>query len=329
MPIFAGVAPETPTGPPVVEEVQGTPVLLPRAALPRTTFIWQPHEEEAIALSDPGSGLETPTGWSGFDMPPLEFTEEEGPWDGSEVTNIRLAPRDVFIPLTIRGKTWEELRERHQRVMNSLAPRNRYGTSVAPSPGLLSVVHPDGTKRTGKAFYKSGAEGVTGRGASGLWYRKIPLNFRYPDPLFYDPEEVLVSWAAGELPRDFFPILPVRLNSLSSSFGQPFPIGNAGPAEVWPLWEIHGPGAEISMVRMSDGAKLTIGGPFVDGEVVIVDTRPESPRVYSNKSGNKWGKKRGRFWSIPDGDSRIRIDYTGTLPGHEVILRYIPRYWTA
>jgi hypothetical protein len=87
-----------------------------------------------LALTD-ANGITVTPGVQGFDTPPVVLSESNpADFDGSIVTNVRYAPRDVFIPIGVTAETEFDQRTTTRSLASLLNPQL--------GPVTLTVTHP-------------------------------------------------------------------------------------------------------------------------------------------------------------------------------------------
>lgn len=233
--------------------------------------------------------------------------------DGNVVRGVRYESRDVYIPLRLDGGTTGELSTLRRRLTALLAPHL--------GPVELRIQDPaTETDRMIRGFYKDGLTGDFGAGFYGSW-QTLGLTFECPDPWWLGDEKT-VSFFVNPGTKPFLstvvPFFPVKL-SASTVIGR-FDVNIQGDGDVFPVWEIEGPGEDL---KIADGAnRLEINGQFKAGEVVRIDTR--EGRI----TPDRWADipVSSRLFPLSPGQHNIRVTMVGATTETVVRLTYRERY---
>jgi hypothetical protein len=266
-------------------------------------------------------------GTQGLDLPPVDLFSDPFPGDdGDYYRSMRNKLREVFLPILVSGPSQPAARDAQRRLFALLNPRQTDGL-------MLDIGQYDGTTRRLYCRYAGGAEGDWGSGWF-KWWSKMGITLRAFDPYFYDTvavesEFVLESTASPLVgtSKDFFPI---TLSASDVDFTD-VPVSNKGDVEAFPVWTITGPtasGLEIGLNGESE--KLFTLGAIASGEVVTVTTARAYQSVV-DQTTNRWTllQPGSYLWSLPPGDSSLRISGSGFDVDTKVQLSFTPRYLAA
>lgn len=258
-------------------------------------------------------------GSTGLGIPPVETAKSARlGGDGSHVRNVRFGDREVYIPLRMEAESTAEL---------SLL-RRRLNRLVAPIPGdplgsLVDVTIDDratGTVRTIQGIYTDGLDGDFGSDYHGYW-QKLGLTFDCPDPWWLGPERLrTLQVAPGTKPFlsqtvPFFPVVLAPSNVVGA-----WDIEIRGDGEVWPSWEVVGPGRDL--VIESGDKRLSILGEF-PSTPTLIQTRP---RRITPRERFRDLVKGSTLFSLPPGHHQIRVSMVGADENTIVRLVYRERY---
>lgn len=265
----------------------------------------------------PGDAVIHMTGSEGLGLAPVEVDSAERlGGDGSVYRGMRYGEREVFLPLAILGESMSEVNE----------TRRRLADFVAPDRGMVWVRVTDpltGEVREIEGLYTEGLEGTYGDQYRATW-QTLGVRLWCPDPWWKGPERIRTFRVApGTKPfiSQTVPFFPVVL-APSNVVGE-FEVAIRGDGEVWPSWEIVGPGSDLVIARGDERIFLsgvlsagTQGRIEVQRDDVIVDPVEWWPRIGMDAS----------FFSLRPGENRLRIEMTGGSTESAVRLVWRERY---
>lgn len=253
-------------------------------------------------------------GSTGLGIAPTEIESSDRiAGDGSIVRGVRYGARDVFIPLRMEAESMGALSELRRSLSALLAPHR--------GEIEIRVVDPaTGTDRNISGLLKDGLSGDFGTGYHGYW-QHLGLTFECPDPWWLGPERTrTLQVAPGSKPFlsetvSFFPVVLAP----SSIVGE-FEVQINGDGEVWPTWEIAGPGSDLTIQRGDE--RIYIDGEFAGGSVTRIQTRPRriSPDRWDDVSLDS------KLFPLRPGANRLRITMVGATPDTLVRLVWQERY---
>lgn len=214
-------------------------------------------------------------GSEGLGIPPVDIAKADRLTShGSIVRGVRYTDREVFLPIFLDCADIFELNALRQEWYDLVAPDK--------GPVEIRVEIPQGgdadpVSRSIFGYYKSGLEGDFGDDYYGDAQR-IGLTFDCPDPLWLGPEQTMtLQINPGVKPflsatEPFFPVI------LAQSFAKgEWTISVAGDSEVWPTWEVTGPGSDL--IIQSGTERIFIQGQFAAGSVTRIQTAPDRMRI--------------------------------------------------
>lgn len=258
-------------------------------------------------------------GSTGLGIAPVEVSKSDRlSGDGSHVRGVRYGDREVFIPLFVQQPSTGDLHVWRRTLNRLLAP-----VPGDPSGSLVDVTVDDpatGSRRTVRGIYTGGLEGEFGSDYHGDW-QTLGLTFECPDPWWLGPEKTVdlkVNPGVKPFLSDTVPFFPVVL-AQSTVQGQ-FTVEVEGDGPVWPVWEIVGPGSDLSIRRGSE--RIFIGGEFAAGSVTRVQTRPRRivPDRWDDVSLDS------SLFSLRPGQNRLDVSMVGATPETLVRLVWQARY---
>lgn len=258
-------------------------------------------------------------GSTGLGLAPVEVSKSSRlAGDGSIVRGVRYADREVFIPLFVEQPSTGDLSLWRRELNRLLAP-----ASGDPGGSLVDVRVEDpatGTVRIARGIYTGGLEGDFGSDFYGNW-QTLGVTFECPDPWWLGPERTqTLQVDPGSKPflSDSVPFFPIILGS-STVVGE-FDVPIEGDGEVWPVWEITGPGTDLLIQRGDE--RIFIAGEFPAGDVTRIQTRPRriTPDRWDDVSLDS------TLFSLQPGQNRIHITMVGATPETLVRLVWQERY---
>lgn len=246
---------------------------------------------------------------------------------GEYVTGWHPEPRDLVVPVWVRGDTRAEFLDRKRALLAALAPRHGLAT--------LRLAEADGRARAFRCYRLRGGEGETTRDAAGRRWTKLLLELRCPNPYaFGDP--VTVTFRQPD-PVPWFPITPLRL--VSSQVLGDVQVSVDGDVPSLPAWRIDGPANGVVELRgrlLPDGTakRIRLRTLLLADQWIDVTTEPGQVDIRDHAGASRWGDllEGSEFWAVEPGTSRIRVSVEGAVGGDggsAVHLTYQPRYETS
>ncbi|WP_141434381.1 phage tail domain-containing protein [Bacillus sp. 03113] len=255
-------------------------------------------------------------GPSGRYMPPIEYTEDEVPFQpGSRARDVKVKAREMDFPVEINGETQMDIRNKLRQLLRIFNPLK--------GDGKIKSIIPDGSQREIVCRYKGGLE----INESGQIWEKFILVLKAFDPYWYDTATIVKTFKTNESLGRFFPILPLRL--ASSTVFADTTIDNTGDVETWPEWIITGPGENIILRNMTTGEVLEMTIKLEAWESITIDTKPFIKTIIRNDGTNLYYTltDESSLWALQDGQNSIRIEMSDVTDDSKVQLSYKNRYW--
>lgn len=280
------------------------------------TIIWVDANGTEHILTDQ-EDISVTIGPSGRYMPPIEYSEEETPYQpGSKPKQVKVKAREMDFPVEINGQTQMDIKNKLRSLLKMFNPLKGDGT--------IKCISPDGSTREIKCRYKGGLE----ISESGQIWQKFVLVLKAFDPYWYDSNTIVQTFKTGQ-PATFFPIFPLRLSS-STVFADTS-IDNIGDVEAWPEWIITGPGEGIVLRNLTTGEAIRFthdDAKLGVGESLVINTKPFVKTVEKNsKNIFHTMSDDSSLWSLQDGVNSIRLEMSNATEASSIQLSYRPRYW--
>lgn len=292
-----------------------------------------------LAPAGPGGGAEELVSWiapdgsstvldvewalSGRFAPPPEFQTEGIPGQsGLRLREVKHTDREMTFPIWLTAQTEGELRHKLRQLVYAMDPTR--------GEGKIRVITPTGDQREINCRYSGGLDVDETLGdTSGIHAQKAAISFRAFDPYWQDANSITVEYTTGSV-ESFFPFFPLRLTS--SEVFTDATLTNAGDVQAWPVWEIVGPGENISLINQTSGRRIVLEGvALANGESIVIDTQPGAKTLTHSNGANMFPylSTASSLWPILQGGNAIRIEMSDSTETSKVILTYRPRYLTA
>jgi phage-related protein len=268
---------------------------------------------------DTTNGVKILRGIKGFFMPPFSFSEDEVPFvAGSNLRNIKVATRELELPVVISGSNEVDFMTKMRSMMNTFNPMN--------GNGKIRCISYDGSQREINCRYYGGFE-MDENAATDTRQTAIGV-FRAFDPYWYDTSTIIQTFTTGQ-PATFFPFFPLRLSS--STVFTDTSINNTGDVETCPTWVITGPGNSIYLRNLTTGEIININVTLGIGETIAIDTRQGKKTVTKGDGTNlyQYLSSDSSLWALQKGTNNIRIEMQNATTQSSVNLSYQNRYWSS
>lgn len=279
----------------------------------------------AWRLTDRSSGV-VATACAGISGPSPSVTSINLPGGGAIPRSYRPAARTITVGIFTEAGTQDDFLSLQDRWARALW-NERNGN---PAPGLLVVSRPDGSARQIPVMHVDGGDQSDDDSSkSGLTWSTYALTFAADDPLWSDAQPIELQFgtsSAGGVP----PMPPIVL-APPTLLGETR-VTNAGDADSYPVWTIHGPGQPLlanSTTGRSFGLDVTLGSD----EIVTVDTRQGMQSAVDQDGDDRWSdlvKSSPRdLWPLAPGLNELSLALAGSGEGSQVILSYTRRWLRA
>lgn len=251
---------------------------------------------------------------SGRFMPPVKLTEQEVPGrPGAILFAQRHDVRDFALAIWVDSADDVSLRAALRGLVAKMDP--------VRGIGKIRVTGPAGDQREIECVYASGLEMPEKLGdSSGIYSQRAAVQFRAHWPYWRDTS--VQSWTFSAVGSANFlgnPFFPLRVTSSAVATEQT--VNNDGDVEAWPIWIVNGPGSGIVFRNVTTNKWTDLSSlSLVQGEQLIVDTRPGYKTVVTNTAGvlsNAFGNlsSTSELWSLARGVNDIQLQMTSTLAG--------------
>ncbi|MEU5902158.1 phage tail domain-containing protein [Streptomyces venezuelae] len=258
-----------------------------------------------------GAGFQATAGLTGMGLPSVNVQWLEGAGDGARWRGQRVLPREIDMPLDIVGRDRQHLGQLISRLARAMAGEMR-----------LVLVDDSGRRWSTVVYRTGGGEIDLGSGGSDI---QTVLSLRAPDPYF--TASGVSTQAVGGDPgtTPFLSSLASMPLAASQAIGE-MTLTNNGDADVYPVWEVYGPGRDLT-VKSPTGETLRWTGSLTASERLIIDTRNGS--VTDAKGANRYAQlaPAPRFWTIPPGVSTADVTLIDTTAASKIVCSWRARRW--
>jgi hypothetical protein len=260
---------------------------------------------------------------SGRGLPPSRLDEFTVPGQpGSVLRKVTDGPRDEQWVVWLTAGTESELWTKRRNLLYAMDPERgpgtlRVQTAVGDTREIVCTVV-DGLAVVEKLGDTSGPEG-----------QQLTLTFRAHRPYWKDTSpQAAGPWGPDPDASAFFPIFP--LNLIASEVFRQVTVDNGGEVPAWPIWTVHGPGADIGVKNLTTGKQLLMPGSSLGaGEVLTIDTRPGKKTLLNAAGDSYWTYVQGvnALWSLAKGSNDIQLEMSDAVLGvSEVSMQYHREY---
>lgn len=260
-------------------------------------------------------------GVRGLGVAPVDLETTPAGRHGTVLLSNRMDEVEIGLPISIKGRSPEEIHDLRQRLNNVLTPGMDEPVEV-----VVQTPH-TGAVRTRYGFLVGGLEGAWGGSDSHFtWYHTV-LVFRCPDVWAYGAERVR-EWNLSTVIKPYwtsYPRLPHYPAWLSPStvLGQ-FEFTVSGDSPASPVWTVTGPGEDL-LIRCGNGCGSEI---FFEGEItapLTIDTGAGEitmPGMTRRQVWERIPEGRDRMFDLPAGENRVEISMVGATASSKVRLAY-------
>ncbi|MGE5619744.1 MAG: phage distal tail protein [Sphingomonadaceae bacterium] len=258
-------------------------------------------------------------GRKGAFAPPVSFIEEEVPGrPGARYRQTKILPRNLDLPLLVRGTDPDDLRGRIGALVYAMDPDR--------GEGRIRVRSTSGEQRELFCRYAAGLEGEEGGELWGGDWAKFLVSFRAVDPHWYSTYPLVRTYSIGDAAL-FFPLLPLNI-APSTLFVDDMQIENPGDHEAWPVWDLLGPGSDITLTNLTTGDSLSLTITLAAGEHLYIDTRPGVKTVKHQDGTNAYDhlSATSRLWPLAVGINVVDLTMGGSSTDSQITLSFTPAY---
>lgn len=253
---------------------------------------------QSVTLTDTVSGLMRQPGGGGWGLAPVVNSFFEGAGDGARLRGTRRSIRELTIPIRAFGNGRQAIEDTIRLLAQSVH-----------DPFRVYVDFHDGRSYWIDAVYDSGAEGLYS-GAPEL-YADMPLVLHCTDPYWTSVQSQAFIVAPQPADAPFLPKL-AALNVGSALALGSIAINNIGDVPSRPLWTIHGPGTDLSI--MLNGQGFQIEGALTASNIITVEFRDGGWTIEDETGTNIYDRlaPAPRFVDFPKGTSVVNISMSAT-----------------
>lgn len=217
----------------------------------------------------------------GLGMAPLEPRFERAPnQDGNTLIGWNLRSRSIQMIHRRRGRNRTEYWETRGDLINHMRP-NRQTTDGGVELGSLVKVFPDGSERWIDVFPDDAPQFRTDDAQRWDEYSwNEPLRFLAPDPTFYDPNQVEVTFSASAPVNQLtFPIAFPIVFGQAGYVRQTTSITYPGTYKSFPIIDIIGPVENPQITNETTGELIKLNYVVPAGVIVTVDLSRDDKTV--------------------------------------------------
>jgi len=278
--------------------------------------------------------------FTGDGLPPIEYRTERGPFqDGETVLDWVLRPRVIQYVHKRRQGSRSAYWDARADLLNHIRP-NRQLVAGGRQPGVLRKILPTGATRdlyvlieAGPRFEPREPERLDEFGISET------LRFIAHDPVFFDPDEHSVTFAAVTFPHLVFPVTLVPGDDMVFAMGTVIDTANIAYVGTWaslPIIEITGPAQQPRIENLTTGELLWMSYMVPAGRVVTINLAYGLKTVEDDLGNNLVGtltsdSDLATFHLAPDpeapgGVNQIEAQFGAAGAGSQIRVRWMDRY---
>lgn len=273
-------------------------------------------------------GLEAVLGAKGFGLPEIEYLEQRGyKQHGTTILDWRFKPRTVTLDLFISGNDYAAYRASRMAVWELIRP-NRGGALT------IRRVYPNGDWRDVDCWFRGGGDGGEGPDNPIFRAEDLSLEFRCPNPSFYDPHSKTAT-LSGSTPAGL--VFPAQFGAIQGAGSWVFHRANefgvatcvyTGTFRSYPVITITGPYTTMRLENQNTGAVILLGVAVGAGGTRTLD-------IEAGTLVNEYGQNVFTdlalanlvdFYLAPDSTTTILISATDTDITTTVSVEYYERY---
>lgn len=270
------------------------------------------------SITETGYGVEALAGVTGLGLPPVTVQWSEGAGDGAVYRGRRVQSRVIDIPLYLRAE--------------QLGPTLSRLARIVAQPMRLWFIEDNGNRWYLDVHREGGGDYVYGADTTGEQELRTVLTVRAGDPYWtseLSDQRVISRATIGKgLIKDSTPgntgadsLIHLRLSSAQVQGA--ILLENTGDAEAFPLWEIQGPGSDVTATG-PNGDVWQWNGELASDETLFIDAR--TARAVDNTGASRYAEfgSAPRFWTVPPGISTANVTMTGT---GRIVVSWKRRKW--
>lgn len=229
-------------------------------------------------LNEEEGGIQALPGMSGVGLPPLTTQWSEGAGDGGTFRDQRVPPRDVDIPLELRGVDRTDLVAQVNKLSIAVSGNFRlrlYDTETTESRWLGPC------RRVGGQTFAIGVD------TDGIYFARMVITIRAADPY----------WTRGEVEIS---------RTGSAAEATTIAVDNPGTAPSYPVWELRGPMGDFRATNHR-GESWRYNAYIPNGTTVYVDCERGTVRTQDGDSRYSNMAPSPRFFALEPGEHPVDI----------------------
>lgn len=268
---------------------------------------------DSVFLTD--EGVQALAGATGLGLPPTAGQWLEGAGDGAQYRGGRTLPRDIDLPLYLRGADRTGLKSWLRRLGLVLA-----------NEATLVFVDDRAEEWFLKVRHVGGGDFTYGTDTTGSRDLQLVVTVRAGDPFWTrsEPFSRIVTASTGTRGLLGGGSLSQLQLATTDTFGT-LTFDNPGDAKAYPLWQIYGPATSFDATNAA-GELISWVGVLNAGDVLTIDHK--TGRVFDQNGDSRYDGLAPfpQFWSIPPDESTGSVVLGGGTTGvSKVVYSWQPR----
>lgn len=266
----------------------------------------------------------------GYLAPPITLYEDKIPQlAGSLLRQRNIDQRKIDLPFILKAPNYDTLIHLFRTLVSNMM--------LASETGALIFNKGETTERILYCTFNDGLLGDDNDDNQFIIWAKAILSFTAHDPYYYVKNDSVSVTTYESSPPVFFanPFFD-RVILAESTFSDNKDIANLGDAEAWPIWLIEGPiTSDLVLTNITTGKILTleeisVGTNIVEGERVLIDTRPGFKTVTSSIHGDIFSRltNSSALWSLASGLNNVNFSGSGTSASTKFYYKFDTPYLT-
>jgi len=264
----------------------------------------------------------------GLGMAPVRRLTEQGPYQhGVTDRGFRILPRQVLLGIVALAASPEEIYDRHEKLLEALAPSN--------DPIIVIFGYPGGRRREMDAHFLSGLRFPT---FNRLGYsEEVVMELFCPEGTLRAVDPSVETAGLGAVGSGYAVPVPVPILVGASALDQTLSITSTGMFLVYPVIKIEGSIGDLKIENLMTDEKLDFAGLDIgDGHWYEIDLAYGTKTVVDDVGDNKiadltddsdlatWHL--GAAPEVAGGVNDIQVTGTGINDNTRITLTYYCRY---
>lgn len=227
-------------------------------------------------------------GRTGDGLPPIDYITERGPYQAGETPlNLIVNSRLITLQHIRKATNREDYYTNRNDILNKLRPNRQEVGSF--QPGVLRKILPDGSYRDITVFIQ---DGLVFPNNTDVWRETTVVEvvrFIAHDPIYYDPDENIVSYAVGSDTDELSFAITFPIEFGLKSTVEAFNIEYDGTWISYPVIILNGQMSDPEIRNISTNKMLKLNYD-IDADVsVTIDLSYGSKSVVDNQGNNLIG----------------------------------------